>query len=329
VTYQFRPTRAGGLAWTGMDGLLLAMVLVWGANFSLVKVLLRHLTPLAFNSVRLLISSALFLLAIATTRTLERGRKARGRNSGRANPASRQGLSVFGASSRLTGRDWAIMVILGVFGHFLYQLFFVEGLARTSVANASLIIGCTPLVIALASAALGTDRIQRMHWIGAALSFYGIYLVVGRGARLSNVSFLGDLMMIGSVACWTVYTLVGRELLTRHSALIVTAYSMVIGTALYVPYSARDLASTDWASVVPSVWVGIFASGLLALNIAYIIWYMAVQRLGSARTAVYSNLVPVAALAIAALWLGDPIPLTTAVGAGLVIAGLLLTRVRS
>jgi drug/metabolite transporter (DMT)-like permease len=306
-----------------MDGFLVAMVLMWGANFSLVKVLLRHLSPPAFNSVRLLISSALFLLAIATSRNLEQGRR-----DGRANPASRQALSVFASSSRVTRHDWTIMVILGVFGHFLYQIFFVEGLARTSVANASLIIGCTPLVIALASAALGTDRIQRMHWVGATLSFCGIYLVVGLGARLSDDSFLGDLLMIGAVACWTVYTLAGRELLTRHSALVVTAYSMVIGTALYVPYSARDLVSTDWSSVVPSVWVGTFASGLLALNVAYVIWYVAVQRLGSARTAVYSNLVPVAALVIAALWLGDPIPLTTAVGAGLVMAGLLLTRMR-
>ena len=58
------------------------------------------------------------------------------------------------------------------------------------------------------------------------------------------------------------------------------------------------------------------------------IWYVGVQRLGSARTSVYSNLVPVAALITAALWLGEPIARAKLAGAALVIGGLAVTRIR-
>ena len=49
------------------------------------------------------------------------------------------------------------------------------------------------------------------------------------------------------------------------------------------------------------------ASSLLALALSYMVWYTAVQRIGSARTAVYSNLTPIVAMIVAAVWLGERI----------------------
>ena len=57
----------------------------------------------------------------------------------------------------------------------------MAGLSRTSVANSSLMLGATPVLVALLSALLGLERIGRLHWVGAALSLTGIYLVVGHG----------------------------------------------------------------------------------------------------------------------------------------------------
>jgi drug/metabolite transporter (DMT)-like permease len=130
------------------------------------------------------------------------------------------------------------------------------------------------------------------------------------------------------VVCWTVYTLAGRDLLLRHSPLLVTGLSMAIGTAIYVPWASPVIAATDWSALPPIVWIGIAGSALLALNLSYVIWYVGVQRLGSARTSVYSNLVPVAALLTAWLWLGEAIAPVKLAGAALVIGGLVATRIR-
>lgn len=311
-----------------MDGLLLLMVACWGANYAVVKELLRYLPPRAFNAARLSVASAVFLGAIGTSAWLRhRARGVRARIV-EATPGGAESLAIFRTASRITGRDWLVLVGLGLVGQFVYQAFFAEGLKRTSVANASLTIGCTPIMVSIASAALGRDRLGRTHWAGIAASAVGMYLVVGVGARLSGESVAGDLMMVVCVSCWTAYTLAGRELLLRHSPLLVTGLSMAIGTAVYVPWARPAIAATDWAALPPIIWTGIVLSALLALNVSYVIWYAGVQRLGSARTAVYSNLVPVAALATASLWLGEPIGGVKLAGAALVIGGLGITRLR-
>jgi drug/metabolite transporter (DMT)-like permease len=311
-----------------MDGLLLLMVVCWGANYALVKELFRYLPPRAFNAVRMSVASVLFLAAIAASTFLRR--RARGVRDRivQATPGGARSLAVFRTASPISGRDWLVLVGLGLVGQFAYQAFFAEGLKRTSVANASLTIGCTPIMVSLASAALGRDRLGPMHWVGIAASAIGMYLVVGVGARVSGESLSGDLMMIVCVVCWTVYTLAGRELLLRHSPLLVTGVSMTIGTALYVLWAQPVIAATAWAPLPRAVWIGIAASALFALNLGYVIWYVGVQRLGSARTSLYSNLVPVAALVTAALWLGEPIAGAKLAGAVLVIGGLAITRLR-
>jgi drug/metabolite transporter (DMT)-like permease len=68
------------------------------------------------------------------------------------------------------------------------------------------------------------------------------------------------------------------------------------------------------------------ASALLALAFAYIVWYTAVQRIGSARTAVYSNLTPIVAMIVAALWLKEPVTRAQLLGAVLILSGIAITR---
>jgi drug/metabolite transporter (DMT)-like permease len=317
--------------WTGTDVLLLFTATIWGANYSVIKVVLQHISPRAFIALRLTLATLVFLAAITISRRF-RARGPRGSDPVRETiaditPGGDSTLAIF-RTSQLNRRDWMLLAVLGFIGHFLYQAFFIEGLARTSVANASLLIGCTPMAVSLANAALGTERLNRMHWIGTALSLAGIYVVVGRANGAGGASLAGDVIMAIAVCCWVCYTLLGKELLRRHSPLIVTGYSMAIGAVFYVIFSARDVWNTDWARVTTGDWLGIAYATLLSFNVAYILWYAGVQRLGSARTSLYSNLVPIVSLIVAALWLGEAIGWTKAAGAAAVLIGLALTRVR-
>ena len=312
-----------------MDALLLLVVVLWGANYTVVKAILRELPPLAFNAVRLSSASAVFLALIATSTFVRRvGGPAMKSAIADMTPGGNRPLALFRTAERVTPRDWATLAGLGLVGHFLYQAFFAVGLARTNVGNASLIIGCTPIAVSIGSAILGRDRLGPWHWAAVAVSAMGMYLVVGTGAQLSGASLAGDAMMLACVLCWTIYTLTGQELLVRHSPLVVTGWSMAIGTLMFVPYSLPQVRSVDWSAVRPAVLAGILLSALLALNLSYVIWYAAVQRLGSARTSIYSNLVPVTALVTAAIWLAEPVPRGKLLGATLVITGLVVSRVR-
>jgi drug/metabolite transporter (DMT)-like permease len=112
----------------------------------------------------------------------------------------------------------------------------------------------------------------------------------------------------------------------RHSPLAVTGLSMAIGTAIYLPIAWPALSRVQWSSVSIYTWFALLYSALFALCVAYTIWYSAVRELGSARTAVYSNLIPIVAMATAVIWLGEPLSPSKLAGAAAVIAGVALTR---
>lgn len=288
------------------------MTIIWGTNYSIVKTAFQQIDPQAFNAVRMTIASLTFLAIIALARRL----RARG-------PLG----SIFVTPAPITQRDWISLALLGLVGHAGYQYFFIGGLARTSVANSSLMLAATPVVIALISAAMGQERIGRLHWVGAALSMVGIYLVVGHGPKGGGASVTGDAMMFAGVICWAIYTLGARHLMERHSPVGVTGLSMAIGSLIYVPLMTGSLLRTEWTTVTAGTWVALISSALFALCVAYTIWYLAVREIGSARTSVYSNLVPIVAMLTAVVTLGERMTMTRLVGAAAVLLGVALTRV--
>jgi drug/metabolite transporter (DMT)-like permease len=290
---------------TRLDLLLVTMVVIWGSNFSLVKVALRDFPEIAFNAFRLVIASTLFLLALWQTR---------------------KKTSSTEITRPMTRADWKRLVVLGIIGHLVYQLCFLAGVKRTSVGNGSLIMGTTPVVVALLSAWAGHERVPMMRWVGAAVSFVGLYIVVGGAASWTGSSHLGDLLMLGSVVCWATYSVASVPLLKRHSPLVVTGYSMTIGAVLYACVTVPFLRGFDWSTVSALSWLLMTASAVLALSFAYLIWYTSVQKVGTTRTAAWSNVTPVVAIAIAAVWLGEPLTANQLVGSVAIFAGLFITR---
>lgn len=296
-----------------IDALLILMVLIWGANFSVIKRAFLEIPPQPFNALRMIIAATVFLIAIRWAR--RRARAGPGRVP-----------SVFHTAHEVTARDRVDIVLLGLIGHFVYQICFVGGVAITSVSNASLIIGATPVVVALASALLGRERLGRWHWAGAALSVTGIYLVVGLSAAFGGATLRGDLLVVGSIFCWATYTLAAGRLISRHSPLYVTGMTMVVGAIPYVAVAMPQILAVDWLHVSALGWSALVFSALFALNVAYLVWYMAVQELGPARTATYSNVVPIVAITIAAIWLREPLTASKIAGAFAVLTGVFLTR---
>jgi drug/metabolite transporter (DMT)-like permease len=306
---------AGGRR-TYVDALLLLMTIIWGTNYSIVKRAFDEIDPQAFNAMRMIISSAVFLTIILVfNRTARR--------AGAARPSG-----VFYTPAPVTTRDWLTLAGLGIVGHALYQYFFVGGLAMTSVANSSLILAATPVLIAIISAGLGIDRIGPLHWIGAALSLVGIYVVVGHGGA-GGGTLRGDAMMLAAVGCWAIYTLGAGPLMTRHSPVGVTGLSMAIGTLVYAPVMLPRLRAIQWTAVSGATWLALVYSALFALCIAYTIWYTAVREIGSARTAVYSNLIPIVAMLTAVVAIGERLTAARLAGAAAVLLGVALTRVRT
>jgi drug/metabolite transporter (DMT)-like permease len=281
-----------------IDLLLLLMAVIWGSNFTVVKIATRHISEFPFNGLRLLVGTAAFLVAIGIRERWP----------------------------RLTRVEWQRLLFLAVVGHVFYQICFLAAVARTTVANNALIFAFTPIAVALLTSLLGHERIAAVRWVGALISLTGIYLVVGANGSAGSTATAGNLFAVGAVLCWAVYTVGARPLLERRSAVTVTGYSMALGSLLYMPLAWGGLRALRWETVPVAAWAATVASGLLALFVAYMIWYTAVQTIGSARTSMYSNVTPLAAMVTAAVWLGEPITGRKLAGAALVMTGLAVTK---
>lgn len=282
-----------------IDVLLVLVVSAWGANFSVIKVALREFPVHAFNALRMIVAAGAFAYVLArmprSERTVER-------------------------------RDLARVIFLGFIGGSIYQLIFVTGVPKTSVANSGLIFGLSPVVVSLFSSIVGHERLPWMRWAGGLVSLLGLYFVVGSGAGLSSTSVVGDALVFVAMVCWAIYSVASRPLLGRYSPTMLTAWGSLIAAPTYLVAATPSLLATDWHGVSWWSWTLMLWSSVFCLVLAYVIWYTGVQTIGATRTSAYSNLTPIVAIAVGWLWLGEPVTAGQMVGAAAILGGVFLTR---
>ncbi|GAB4442695.1 MAG: EamA family transporter [Chloroflexi bacterium OHK40] len=296
------PTRAEGVARLGLpmtDLAMIAVVLIWGMNFSLSKIALQELPPLPFAALRFSAGAVLLWLLL---RRLEPPRPL---------PP--------GALWKLT---W-----IGIVGNTFYQVGFTYGLKLTSAANAALLIAATPALVAGFGALLGIEPLRRNTIYGIALAFGGAALVLAaRGLHFTAGGIVGDLMLLGCAVCWTIYTLGVRTVGSGLSPLAITTWTMVTGAPGLLLVSLPDILRVDWAALSLTTWACLGYATLLALVLAYVLWNNSVRVVGTNRTAVYGCAIPLCAALFAWPLLGEQPTWLQAAGGALIIGGVLLTR---
>ena len=295
------PKPTNGARIGGTDLLMLTTVFFWGVNVSVIKIGLRELAPHAFNAVRLTLASVAYLAVFA----LGRRRFALAKGDG-----------------------WKA-VGLGVLGITAYQLFFIEAISVTSASTAAIIMATSPIFIALLSTALGQERITWAGWLGIFISFAGFFLVAGgaRGGQAPTWSGMrGPVFILLANACWAAYTVFSKPVLERNSTFGLAALSTAAGTALYLPFAARDVVSTAWQRLSWAEGGAVLYCGLISITFCFFVWYDSVRKVGSSKTGVYSNLTPFFALVSAGFFLGERLTGLEAAGGAVVLAGVYLTR---
>ncbi|HEU5013226.1 MAG TPA: DMT family transporter [Roseiflexaceae bacterium] len=278
---------------------MLLVVLIWGANFSVIKVALADIPPLAFVALRFAIAGTVLGFILW-------------RREGTLLPPR---------------RSWLRLILLGVIGNTLYQVLFVLSLAYTTAANSSLLIAATPALVALFGAAFGIERLTRAIAGGVVLAIAGVALVVvARGVELSSATFLGDMLALVAALCWAFYTLGVRTLSGGMSPLAITTLTTIIGLPGLLLVGGTELVQVAWGEIGLVSWSGIAYSSLLAIVLAYLLWNTSVRNVGSNRTAIFGCAIPLVATLVAWPVLGEQPVLLQGIGALLIVGGVLLTR---
>jgi drug/metabolite transporter (DMT)-like permease len=152
-----------------------------------------------------------------------------------------------------------------------------------------------------------------------------VLVVAARGAGFGETTLAGDFLTLGAVICWAGYTLGLRLVPPEVSPLRVTMITTVAGAPGLVLAGIPEMVGMDWSAVGWQGWAAMAYATILSLGVAYLIWNRSVQVVGPSRTVIYMCLTPLIAVVAAAVLLGErPRPLQ-AVGAALILGGVVLT----
>jgi drug/metabolite transporter (DMT)-like permease len=259
---------------------VVAVMVLWAANFIVVKTAVAQLPPVGFTFLR-------FLLASLTLLVLLRWRE---------------------GSIGLPRRDLIGVVVLGAIGFGAYQILWTTGLTTVPAGDSALLIAATPVLVALLAVDARTDVLTPLKLIGVLVSFLGVVIVIGSGPGVTlGRSLIGEGLTLAGAVCWSVYTAFGAPYVRRHSPLRATAWATVAGTIVLAPIALIQLGSLDHIPLGLDVVGAILYSGMLAAGVANVIVLNGVKVVGPTRTAALQFLVPALAVLLAFLFLAEPI----------------------
>lgn len=284
------------------DLLIVLVIVLWAVNISVLKIGLRSISPHGFNALRLSLASLAYLAVLL----------------------ARPGRPAFGRP----GDFWkaAGLGLLGITG---YQVVFIQAISVMDASTASIVMGTSPVFIALLATAVGQERITFAGWAGIVISFGGFLLVVSGqngGLVFSWEAWRGAVLILVANAFWAGYTVFAKPVLARNSPFRLSAVGTIAGTLVYLPFAAGELSRIEWARVPWQGWGAMAYAGLVAIFLCFALWYHSVKRVGSAKTGVYGNLTPILAIVFAGLVLGERLTSIQAIGAAITLAGVYLTR---
>jgi len=227
--------------------------------------------------------------------------------------------------------QWAWFVVLGATGIFSYNAFFFSGLKHIPASRASLIIACNPAMIALFSSLIYKERLGLVRAGGIFLSVFGAVIVISKGhpAAVWNGGLgVGDALILGCVASWVAYSLVGKTVMKTLSPEAAVAYSCLVGTLLLSVPAGAEGVFQHLLTYSASAWANLFYLGFFGSFLGFRWYYEGIRAIGPARAGVFINLVPLSAVLMGVGFLGERLEPSLILGALFICLGVSLTNRR-
>lgn len=281
---------------------LLLTALFWGGTFISGRMLAGSVTPFCAAFFRFLIAAGC-LYAIVVHR--------------------------HGAIPRLARAQFLPVMLLGLTGVFAYNILFFNGLRLIPAGRASIIIANNPIVISVLSALFFGETLSLIKIVGILISVSGAATAISGGDPLGLFAGgigLGDLYILGCVLSWSAYSLLGKRVMRDLSPLLATSHAAAVGVvALFIPACMEGMPAlmggyslVDWGNLA---YLGVFGT-----VIGFVWYYDGIRMIGPSRASLFINFVPISAILLAHMILGEPLTPSLLVGASMVVAGVTLNQ---
>jgi drug/metabolite transporter (DMT)-like permease len=232
---------------------------------------------------------------------------------------------------KLLFAHWRLIFACGALGIAGYNALAYVALQTTPAASVAFVNSMLPLLVPLAAALLGVERISARTMAGIVISFAGVTWIAAQGdlASLAGLSFAGgEMLTLIAVANYALYSVLLRRKPAAIEPLVFLAATMAAGLIVLAPFLAIELAlgariPTDAASIGAVLYIGLFAS-----LFAFILWNRCVATLGASVTGVSFHLVAVFTALLAFAVLHEPVRAFHLAGIALILAGFFVATGR-
>lgn len=303
------------------DLCLLLTSLLWGINIPVVKFAASNMDALAFNALRMVLSTTTlgFILWLELFYS---------RRKDTSNESKQRDSNQLETRNRFTPSAIVLVIVFSLLSGLIYPVAFMHGIHRTTAGNTALLLASMPMWTALLSMIFLAERLVRLTWIGLIVTFVGTALIIqAKGSiDLSGVYLIGNLLILLGAMVWAAATVVSTSILKFVSPLKLAFVSAFLTTPIHLVMNYEAIAD-QWPILRRyDVLASLLFSGILSTGVAYATWHYGVRKLGGSHAAAYQNLVTMVAVIISWVVLAEPVLSLQIIGGAIAIVGLFILR---
>ena len=284
--------RMGKVEWA----LLIALSILGGGSFLFATVAVGDLPPLTVVFLRVAIAAVALIVVV--------------RMMGLALPS---------------GREWWPFVVMGAINNVLPFTLLFWAMTEVSSGLAAILNATTPLsTVLLAHVLTADERMSLPKLLGVLIGICGVAVLIGVDALSGlGLAVLAQVACIGAGLCYAMATIWGRRLSGRPPLVVATG-QVTASSLLLIPIVL--IVDQPWGLPVPSsaTIASVAALALASTALAYVLYFRILRTAGATNLSLVTFLVPVSALALGAIVLGETITPSNVAGMALIGAGLAL-----
>lgn len=281
--------------------LLLVTVVVWAFAFPLIKIGLEYLSFENLTIMRFFVVSIILIIILVI-----------------------KGNSF----SSVNRRDVIPIFLLGFFGVIIYHLGLNYGEQTVSAGAASLIIATIPIFVVIFATIFLKEMMQKIAIVGIVISLIGVVILTIFGKDSVNIEInyiYGALAVLVAALMGALYTVAGKKLLRRYTALSLTIYAMLLGNIGLIPFINSSLLKE--ISVMPiEGFLAVIFLGLFSTVIGYVFWFEMLNMKSASELSVYLYLIPVLTTLISFIVLGETVNIFFVIGGVMILAGVYIVN---
>lgn len=283
----------GGVEWL----MLIALSIVWGGSFFFVEIALAAHGPLTIVAARITIGAFGLLL----------------------------GLAFFGPQLPVTVGSWRDLLVMGILNNVLPFSLITWGQTHIDAGPASILNATTPFfAIGLAHFLLQSERATPARLIGIGLGVAGVALLAGPSAiKGLGGGTVGQAAVLAAAACYALAGIWGKRRLGGLAPMVAATGMLVASSVVIVPI-ALVVEGVPNLSMEIEIWGALIGIGLLSASLAYFLYFKILATAGANNLLLVTMLIPVTALGLSVLVLGETVSANAMIGMGLIGLGLLV-----